>query len=142
MLKENQCLVWEGIFKFPSQEGDPIRLLGVQCKSCGKVFFPKREICPNCFTDNTMVDYALSTEGKIYSYTVVHYPTPLGIEVPYAFGFVDLPQDDVRVLSLFTEWESLKIDMDVRLTVEKLYKDKDDGKEIIGYKFKPLRKAT
>jgi hypothetical protein len=32
--------------------------------------------------------------------------------------------------------------MDVRLTVEKLYKDKDDGKEIIGYKFRPLRKAT
>jgi uncharacterized OB-fold protein len=142
MLKENQRPVWQGIFKFLSQDGEPVQLLGSKCKSCGKVFFPKRAICSNCFTDTTMADYELSTQGKIYSYTVVHYQGLLGIKSPYAYGFVDLPQDNVRVLSIFTECENLEINMDVELTIENLYKDSDDGKEIIGYKFRPLKKET
>lgn len=139
MLKENQRLVWEGIFKFPSQGGERARLLGGKCKSCGKVFFPKRAICPECFKSDTVADHELSTRGKIYSYTVVRYQTPRGIEVPYAYGFVNLPQDDLMVLSIFTESKNLEIDMDVELTVDKLYKDMEEGKEVIGYKFRPLR---
>ena len=142
MLKENQRPVWQGIFKFSSQDGNPVKLLGNKCESCGKVFFPKREICSNCCTDNTMTDYELSTKGKIYSYTVVYYQGLLGIKSPYAYGFVDLPQDNVRVLSIFTECEKLEVNMDVELAIEKLYNDSDDGKEIIGYKFRPLKKAT
>jgi len=142
MLKENQRPIWDGIFKFPSQAGEPVGLLGNKCKSCGKVFFPKRAICSNCFTDNTMTDYELSTKGKIYSYTVVHYQGALEIKSPYAYGFVDLPQDNVRVLSIFAEYDRLEINMDVELSVESLYTDRDNGNEIIGYKFRPLKKSA
>jgi uncharacterized OB-fold protein len=143
MLKENQRPVWEGIFKFPSREGESVRLLAGQCKSCRSVFFPTREICPNCFTENTITDYELSTRGKIYSFTVCRYPGHLvEMQVPYAFGFVDLPQDNIRIYSLIDDCENLKINMDVELTVEKLYTDRDDGKEVIGYKFRPLEKTT
>ena len=138
LLKENQRLIIEGIIKCPSETGGLPHLLGNKCKSCGKVFFPKRLICPNCFTDTTLVEFELSPKGKVYTYTIVHYPSPAGIEVPYAYGYVDLPEDNIRVFSLFTESNpaKLEIGMDVELVVEEIRTDKD-GTKIIGYKFRP-----
>lgn len=129
----------EGIIRCPSQAGGKPRLLGNKCSSCGKVFFPKRAICPNCFTDDTLTEFELSSKGKIHTYTIVHYPSPAGVEAPYAYGYIDLPESNVRVFSLFTECdpEKLQIGMDVELAIEKLRTDKD-GTEIMGYKFKPV----
>ena len=140
MLKEHQRLIVEGTVKFPSRAGEPPRLLGNKCHSCGKVFFPKRAICPNCFTNDTLTDYELSTQGTIYSYTIVRYPSPLPMEVPYGYGYVDLIKDNIRVFTLFTgiEPDKLKIGMEVELTVAKFFVDKD-GSELVGYKFKPVR---
>lgn len=142
MLKENQKPIMEGIIKFPTQAGDPPRLLGNKCSSCGKVFFPKRAICPDCFTDDTLTEFELSSRGEIYAYTVVHYPPPLGFEVPYAYGYVELTEDNIRVFTMFTQCdpEKLQIGMDVELTIEKMRTDKD-GTEIIGYKFKPVQQS-
>lgn len=129
----------EGIIRCPSQAGGKPRLLGNKCSSCGKVFFPKRAICPNCFTDDTLTEFELSSKGKIHTYTIVHYPSPAGVEAPYAYGYIDLPESNVRVFSLLTECdpEKLQIGMDVELVIEKLRTDKD-GTEIMGYKFKPV----
>ena len=129
----------EGIVKFSSQAGEPPRLSGNKCSSCGKVFFPRRVICPDCFSDNTLTEFELGSKGKIYTYTVVHYPSPAGIEAPYAYGYVDLPESNIRVFSLFTESnpENLKIGMNVELVIEKILTNKD-GTEIIGYKFRPV----
>lgn len=139
MLKENQRLIMEGLIKCPRQASEPPRLLGNKCNSCGKVFFPKKVICPNCFTDDTLTDFQLSSKGKIHTYTIVHYPSPAGVEAPYAYGYVDLPESNIRVFSLFTESDpaKLEIGMDVELVIEKIRTDKD-GTEIIGYKFKPV----
>jgi len=129
----------EGIIKCPSRVGEPPRLLGNRCSSCGRVFFPKRTLCPNCFTDDTLTEVELSSKGTIYTYTIVHYPSPAGIEAPYAYGYVDLPENNIRVFSLFTESDpkKLEIGMDVGLVIEKIRIDKD-GTEILGYKFKPV----
>lgn len=139
MLKENQRLIMEGIIKYPRQKREPPRLLGNKCSSCGKVFFPKRVICPNCFTDDTLTEFELTSKGKIHTYTIVYYPSPAGIEAPYAYGYVDLPENNIRVFSLFTESdpEKLETGMDVELVIEKICTDKD-GTEIVGYKFKPV----
>ena len=140
MLKENQRMVMEGIIEFPSRAGEPPHLSGNKCSSCGKVFFPKRVICPDCFTEDTLTEFGLGPEGKIYTYTIINYPPPVGIEAPYAYGYVDLVNSNMRVFSLFTECdpEKLKIGMDVELVIEKIRTDKD-GTEIIGYKFKPVQ---
>lgn len=139
MLKKNQRAVAEGIIKCPSRPREKPRLLGNRCSSCGKVFFPKRAICPNCFTDNTLTEFELGSRGKIHTYTIVHYPSPAGVEAPYAYGYVDLPESNIRVFSLFAESdpEKLEIGMNVELVIEKIRTDKD-GTEIIGYKFKPV----
>jgi uncharacterized OB-fold protein len=137
MLKDNQRLVMDGIIKLPSQAGALPRLLGNKCSTCGMVYFPKRAVCSGCFGD-TLAEHELSTEGTIYSYTVIHYPHPLGFPVPYAYGLVDLPEDKVRVAAMFTERENLKIGMKVKLVLDKL-SSSPDGKEVIGFKFQPVR---
>jgi len=76
----------------------------------------------------------LSNRGKLYAYTISHYPTS-GITPPYAIGFVDLPEG-VRVFSVLKDWEGrLKADIDVALVVERL-KENEEGDEVWTYKFR------
>jgi uncharacterized protein len=133
--KGKQVSVNEQLFKLPVA-GETPSLLGVRCLACGEVFFPKRTRCVNCFGEE-VEEIALSKEGKLYSFTVVHHATP-GYKgtVPYAVGAVELPEGIV-ILSPLAEstFETLKVGMKVRLVFEKLYDD-DNGNEVISYKFK------
>ncbi len=135
--RKDEIQVMEGLFTRSPIDGEP-RLIGIRCKNCEKNFFPKRAICPDCFSDESMEETLLGPRGKIYAFTVVRIPPPVGFEVPYTYGYVDLIGDDVRVLAMFTEYsERLRIGMDVTLVIDKLRTDKE-GMEIIGYKFKPI----
>lgn len=81
----------EGRFRI-SPEGKAY-LLGIKCKSCGETTFPKTVLCPNCCSGD-VEEVALSTKGKIWSYTVVHqgYGNIIGLSPPYAVAFVELPE--------------------------------------------------
>lgn len=83
---------------------DPERLvlLGSSCNHCGKNFFPQRAVCPDCFAAGVMVERTLSRNGVVYASTVVRVPSSLGHPPPYAYGYVDLPDDKLRVISRFT----------------------------------------
>ena len=48
--------------------------------------------------DDTMQEMALSTRGKIDTFTVV-YVAPMGFTAPYIQAFVDLPEG-LRIFSL------------------------------------------
>ena len=130
--------VMEGLFTSLVPDGYP-RLIGSKCSRCGKKLFPKKIICPRCFCDEKMEEVLLGPRGKIYAFTTVRMPPPLGFEVPYAYGYVDFIEDDLRVPAMFTGKGSnqLRIGMDVILVIDKLRTDKE-GNKIIGYKFKPL----
>lgn len=129
----------EGLFTVSSTTDEIPQLIGSKCPSCGEINFPKRQLCPNCHERN-VEEIKLSRKGKIYSFTVVMQRPPIYYKgpIPYAMGFVELPEG-VRVQSLFTgcDPETLKIDMDVELVIEKLYVD-DEGNEIVTYKFRPI----
>jgi uncharacterized OB-fold protein len=121
--------------------GEKPQLIGSQCANCGEVFFPKREnwLCSNCQSPN-LKEIKLSPKGKIYSYTVVMQRPPVyyRAEVPYAIGFVELPEG-IRVETLFTgcNLEDLKVGMEVEMLIDKLH-DEEDGTEVYCYKFKPV----
>jgi uncharacterized OB-fold protein len=59
-------------------------------------------------------------------------------EVPYAIGFVELPEG-IRVETLFTgcPLEDLRVGMDVELMIDKLHEE-EDGTEVYSYKFRPV----
>jgi uncharacterized OB-fold protein len=131
-----QVSINEKLFKLPSPGEEP-RLKGVKCKSCGELFFPKREKCVKCFAEETE-EISLSPRGTVYSYTVVHHATPgYTGPLPYAVGAVELP-GGIVILSPLTQCQldQLKIGMNVELVLEKLYED-ENGNEVISYKFRP-----
>ena len=77
----------EGWFK-DSPEG--LVLVGSKCDACGKVFFPKKKVCPNCF-EGQLREVPLSKRGKLHSYTLSILGPP-DMEKPFLCGFIDLPE--------------------------------------------------
>jgi uncharacterized protein len=137
MEETKKVPIREGLW---SSEKEPC-LIGSQCNHCGEVFFPKRGdwLCSNCQSDS-LKEIKLSRRGKIYSYTVVMQRPPVYYqgEVPYAIGFVELPEG-VRVETLFTgcNFDDLKVGMEVEMLIDKLHQE-EDGTEVTCYKFKPV----
>lgn len=120
--------------------GEEIVLVGSKCECCKKVFFPKKQVCPNCF-DGELKEVPLSKRGKLHSYTLSVMGFP-GIETPYAIGFIDLPEG-IKLFSVLTDYEPwdkvLKIGMEMEMVIGKIKQD-ESGNKIIGYKFKPFNK--
>ena len=124
--------VREGIFVEDAEGG---RLLGNKCSSCGRLFFPKARFCSACFNKD-MEEVVLSRRGKLYSYTIGHMPST-HFQPPYAVGFVDMPEG-IRVFAplKMTEGRPFKVGMAMEVVIEELWRE--DDKQVIGYKFKPV----
>ncbi|GGJ60540.1 Zn-ribbon domain-containing OB-fold protein [Streptomyces brasiliensis] len=94
---------------------DPPTLLASWCTGCRTKAFPPRDICPSCgsISDDRV---PLSRHGEIYSYAVVRQ-APSGLATPYVLAYVDLPEDEVRVMSRVDGFEpdAVRIGAAVRL---------------------------
>jgi uncharacterized OB-fold protein len=136
---QTRSLIGEGLFEYPVAESRIPALVANRCSHCGKAFFPKRPLCPYCFEKGKMEEIKLDRRGIIYACTVVHRDSPTGIKAPYAYGYVDIPVNKVRVFGLFTGTNpsSFTPGQELELIVEPIKID-PQGEEIIGYKFKPV----
>jgi uncharacterized OB-fold protein len=144
-MKEDQrkkrIPVKQDLYKIPESEKDEPALVANSCRSCGEIFFPKRQICQNC-QGQDLEEITLGRRGVIYSFTTVmqrpasHYRGP----VPYSFGWVELPEG-VRIETLFTAFNpgDLEIGLDVEMVVEKIYED-EEGNDIVCHKFRPFKR--
>lgn len=116
------------------------RLIGSRCPSCGAHFFPAREVCSGCLTED-LKHVPLSGQGTLYTYTVVRQSTP-GFTVPYLLGYVDLPEG-VRVLGVLhglAEGQA-RIGMDLTLVTVPAGTD-DEGRQVIRYGFQPAAEGS
>ena len=129
----------EGLFSWPLAPGEQAFLLGNKCKSCGKIYFPKAALCPECLKENGLEEIKLSPRGKLYTYTIVRVPSP-GFKAPYAFGYIDLPEG-VRVCSQISAAEplegNLKLGMDMELFISQVRQEANQP--VIGYVFRPVQ---
>jgi len=94
-------------------------LVGGECGACGRRHFPLAPICPWCGHD-VVSEVALSTEGTLWAWTAVTAPPPgYAGGVPYGFGVVELPADNLRVVTRLTEADParLRAGMPMRFTV-------------------------
>ncbi len=103
--------VMEGIFEV----GPPSRLNGAICPECNKKFFPKPMVCPHCLGEVQNIE--LSTEGKIYTYSILRTKPPYGLPQPYAVGWVDLEADGLRIFSLLDPDRISDLDFGKRVTL-------------------------
>jgi uncharacterized OB-fold protein len=118
-------------------EGTSGSLVGLHCTSCGRTLPPLTIVCYCCGSAD-LEKVALSNRGKLYSYTVVYQPHK-HFETPYAAGYIDLPEG-IRFFARLKEREGLpfRVGMDMGLLVETLWVE--EGKEIVGPFFEPLRR--
>lgn len=126
--------------------GDKPRLLGGRCKDCGNHTFPLLSGCAKCAGFN-MEEVTLSTTGTLWAWTVQGFPPKnppyLGENDPERFeafgvGYVELPELKVEARLTENEPAALKIGMNMELTVEPLFTDKE-GNEVVTFAFTPAR---
>lgn len=114
-------------------------LIGMRCRSCGETVYPRSVLCPNC-SDGDLEEVALSTRGKIWSYTVVYqsYGNVIGLTPPYVAAFVELPEGAyVHTPIVECDPEKVEIGMDVELDLIKVG-ETDEGEEVTCV-FKPAK---
>lgn len=128
------------ILDLQSSPDGQARLLGSHCKECGAHFFPRQALCSACLKEDTLVDHFLSRNGRLYAYTIVERESiaPKGFDVPYVYGYVDLPEG-VRVVAKIVDWdrETLQIDMPVEMVEEALRTD-SSGAQVMAFRFRPV----
>jgi uncharacterized OB-fold protein len=67
------------------------KLTTTKCTKCGKLRWPPRILCPDCYSsDLEWVD--LGTEGELYAFTEVRIGAPLGMvqDAPFCVGLVKI----------------------------------------------------
>ena len=140
--EKKDILLAKSLWVDPSYPGEQLQLIGSRCKSCGEIYFPRKERqwCVHC-QQSTLEDVKLGSNGKIASFSVIMVPPGGGYykgSVPYAYGCVDLPVG-VRVKALFAtdNFDELKAGGDVELIVDKLGED-EEGNNVLTFKFKPI----
>ncbi|UCE51171.1 MAG: OB-fold domain-containing protein [Desulfobacterales bacterium] len=120
-------------------ENDHPYLVGTKCSKCGAAFFPPRYICTYCLTDEGVQKARLGNKGTLYSYTVINVASK-EFNPPYAFGFVILEPEKIRIPTVLTGFdlkEELKSGTQMEMVIEKLRND-EQGNEIVSYKFRPV----
>ena len=120
-------------------------LEGVRCGNCGKVYFPPREVCPDCHRESIgrMEPFRLSGKGEIYSFSIVHNaPLHFKDEVPYIIALVKLEEGPI-VTGQVVEWEENKVEIGtpVEAVFRKINEQGKSGVIQYGFKFRPVKET-
>lgn len=108
------------------------RLTTTKCKSCERLLWPPRIVCPECMSDELeWVD--LGSKGELYAFTEMRLGAPLGFveDVPFCIGIVKIGGLSISARIDDAKYEDLKIGDKVQLKIVEL----DDGR--VFYRFVP-----
>ena len=121
-----------------------------QCDECGRVIFPKRDVCPECIQPAHR-EIELSGKGTIYSFTTIYEAPPKGFadQVPYSVGLIEL-QEGPLITGRFTDMDpdELEIGLKVESVTRKWGEDlrtgpRGEAQIIYGFAFrKPVASVT
>ena len=113
-------------------------LVGTKCENCGRVFYPPRNLCPECRRKSSIREIELSNEGTVLSYSVVYEaPESFKLTKPYVVALIQL-DDGVKILSqLACKPEEVEIGMRVKAAFRKFGEEGESGIIYYGTKFVP-----
>jgi uncharacterized OB-fold protein len=131
--EDHDVAVRDGLFVV----GEVPALIGGRCRECGRVCFPRADICPYC-SHQVVDEIELSRSGTLWAWTTVTAPPP-GYEgpVPYGFGVVEL-EEGLRVITRLTEPDPAKLEagQTMELVLEPV--GDRDGRRVLTYAFAPV----
>ena len=110
----------------------------MRCTECGVVVFGPATFCQSCSSPR-LEQIELSTEGTLYSYTIVRVPPPgWPGPVPYVLGEVELPEGP-HVLAEVIECahDALAVGMSVVLALRPVSMPEAPDSERVVYKWQP-----
>jgi hypothetical protein len=116
-------------------------LIGTKCANCGKIFFPRRSLCPECrrASIGKMEPYDLKDEGTVFTYSVIYEASAANsILKPYAVAMV-MMSDGILITGQLVDVDidKIEIGMPVHAVLRKLSEDGPEGIINYGYKFAP-----
>jgi uncharacterized OB-fold protein len=113
-------------------------LIGSYCEKCGRSFFPKRKICPNCRRNGKIVDKNFSGNGKIYSYTVIYSPASgFQEKVPYIVAIIKLDNGPMLIGHIVdANPKDVQIGKEVEVVFRRWFDEEGGGLIHYGYAFK------
>ena len=105
-------------------------LIGNKCESCGKIYFPPKESCPDCRRKSIgkMREVKLSGKGKILTYTIINTaPQQFEGQVPYPMAIIKLDEGpNITAQIVDADIEKVKIGMRVQNTFRKIQQDQKE----------------
>lgn len=121
--------------------GDRPHLVGKQCSNCRAVYLGNRVACSKCSSTGPFTEIPLSTNGKLWVYSIVHQSAP-GIPTPYVAAIVDLPEGvSVRcnIIDIEPDPQKISFGLPVEMTTKKVREDRE-GNDVIAFFFRPTAK--
>ena len=114
-------------------------MIGAKCGSCGKTYFPPRDLCPECGRKSLgkMEPFKFSGKGTVYSTTLVHEAhEQYDMLKPYNLALIELDEGS-RILGQIIDSEPSEIMIGTRVksTLRKLGEEGKAGIIYYGYKF-------
>ncbi len=95
------------------------KMIGGKCRKCGKIHFPPRPLCDECFSEK--FDWIeISPKGKLLTYTIIHVAAqPFQPMVPYAVGIVEF-EHGLKIPGIIKDVapENIKIEMPVTIAFD------------------------
>ena len=101
------------------------RLTTTKCKKCGKLLWPPRIICSNCFS-NELEWVDLGKEGELHAFTEMRVGAPLGFveDTPFCMGIVKIGGLFISTRIDNAKYDELKIGDKLQLKIVEL----EDGR--------------
>jgi uncharacterized OB-fold protein len=115
------------------------RLVGRECRSCGRRHYPPRPACPYCGSRD-LVDVKLPDRGVVETYTVIRTVMEgFRDRAPHVIALVRL-DDGTRVLAPLTDIdpEDVRTGLRVEAVLRRIRVDGDTGLIGYGIAFRPL----
>lgn len=103
-------------------------LIGTRCKTCNQVFFPQRNLCPDCRRRGVLEEFQFVGNGKIVSHTIVRVP-PEGFEkyTPYAIAIIELNEGARISGQIVGDVNMVESGKNVKTVFRRMHEDKSGG---------------
>ena len=117
--------------------GSDPHLTANECRSCGALFFDRRNACANCGA-REFGTRRLANEGVVRAFTIVHRATP-DVKVPYVSAIIDLDGGGVvkaNIVDVDPVPDQVALGMRVALTTFGVGTD-SAGTEAVSFGYRP-----